>query len=129
MPALSFKKQFAKPILTGRKKQTIRRFRKYPIMLGQTLYLYTGLRTKYVNKLKEVRCTGTYKIKITGKSITIYDFNLCSRKPVVLKGEHALNAFAKRDGFKNFSDMKAFWIAEHGKEGSPFPFYGTLITW
>ncbi len=44
MALLGFKKRFADKVRTGRKRQTIRAFRKYPIVPGETLYLYTALR-------------------------------------------------------------------------------------
>jgi hypothetical protein len=152
MAILSFKKRFAGKVRNGRKRQTIRAFRKYPIKPGETLYLYTALRTIYATKLREVVCKTVSVITIyfntprividhgkqnaelvdvpTGEVIS--QFSIERGQVIVYKNE--LNAFAVRDGFKDFEDMRAFWIAEHGvKKGKRKvilrPFKGILITW
>ena len=51
MPALNFKKQFAEKVETGEKRQTVRAKRKRAFVVGDKLYLYTGMRTKYCRKL------------------------------------------------------------------------------
>lgn len=128
MAILSFKKRFAGKVRNGRKRQTIRGFRKYPIVPGETLYLYTALRTKYAKKLRVVRCKNCVPIKISfnKREVILPD--------AVLTLDYELDAFAVRDGFKDFDDMKAFWIEEHGvKKGNRkvilLPFKGILITW
>lgn len=134
MALLGFKKRFVPKIRRGTKQQTIRTFRKYPISPGETLYLYTALRTKYAEKIKEVICDWVYTIdiKINAGIITINN-GPCGES-TTLKGTHELDQFAKRDGFANWQDMKAFWIAEHGvKKGNRkvilTTFRGMLITW
>lgn len=67
MALLNFQKQFADLIEAGTKRQTIRAARKYPIKVGDKLYLYTGLRTKYCRKLK----TKFDKIDEKGKTFVI----------------------------------------------------------
>ncbi len=47
MPAYSFKERFVPFILDGTKTQTVRSRRRHPAKPGDTLYLYSGLRTKY----------------------------------------------------------------------------------
>jgi hypothetical protein len=44
MPALDFQARFAPLVESGEKRQTIRKRRKRPIGVGQTLYLWTGQR-------------------------------------------------------------------------------------
>lgn len=53
MPALNFKAQFAPLVESGAKRRTIRAFRKdkRDPKQGDTLYLYTGLRTKYAKPI------------------------------------------------------------------------------
>lgn len=66
MPAINFKKQFAPAVESGEKRQTIRARRqdgRDPVA-GQTLYLYTGIRTKGCRKLGEVTCKETQQITI-----------------------------------------------------------------
>jgi predicted transcriptional regulator len=128
MAALNFKKRFAGKILNRQKRQTIRAVRKYPIVPGETLYLYTGLRTKYCEKLREVKCKSVELIHIHINSGIIIlpeqTFNTTKE----------LNSFAKADGFTDWEDMKAFWLQEHGvKKGNRKvilrKFIGILIKW
>lgn len=58
MPALNFKKRFEPMIESGDKRQTIRAKRKdcRDPKEGQTLYLYTGMRSKGCRKLGEAPC-------------------------------------------------------------------------
>ena len=66
MPALNFQKQFAAIVESGQKRQTIRAYRKggRDPKPGDTLYLYTGMRTKQCRKLGEVRCQSAWPIRI-----------------------------------------------------------------
>ena len=66
MPALNFKKQFADKVERGEKRQTIRALRadgRNP-QPGQTLFLYTGMRTKSCRKLGEAVCSSVEQIDI-----------------------------------------------------------------
>jgi hypothetical protein len=58
VPALNFQSRFAPLILAGTKRSTIRRRRKdrRDPKPGQTLYLFTGMRTKSCRRLLETRC-------------------------------------------------------------------------
>ncbi len=51
MPSLNFEKQFVPLIESGQKRQTIRVERKNPIKVGDKLYLFSGLRTKYCYRI------------------------------------------------------------------------------
>ena len=51
MVALSFKAQFAPPIVAGIKRQTVRAGRKRPPRAGERLQLYVGMRTKHCRKI------------------------------------------------------------------------------
>ena len=115
MPAINFKKEFAHLVESGQKKQTIRKHRKNPIEDGQTLYLYTGLRTTECRKLKEVKCQHVSDICIDYRG-------------VIIDGEYMplekWEAFANADGFKTFGDMCKFFEDHYG-----LPFGGVLIMW
>src|SRR4051812_30290134 len=68
MPAYSFKERFIPMILDGTKRQTIRKRRlKGFAKIGDTLYLYFGLRTKFCRKLGEEICTDVRTIHISAK--------------------------------------------------------------
>lgn len=117
MPLLGFKKQFAPLVESGAKRQTIRAKRKdgrnpHP---GDTLYLYTGLRTKQCRILGTAVCIGVREIVI-------------ARNRPILSGRHLLSVeakeFAIKDGFSGYEAMATFFEKEHG-----LPFWGLLIEW
>lgn len=118
MAAYSFKQQFVPFILDGRKTHTIRALRKngWVEKPGNTLHLYTGLRTKNTKLLMRVPCVKVEEIVITDTPL----------RRVAIEG-HLLDtdeeeALAKRDGFADFADMMTFW------EGR-LPFKGHIIHW
>lgn len=82
MPLLGFTKLKSK-LLDGSKTQTIRRPRKYPINVGDKLYIYWKLRTKECEKLGEAIAT-----KVVRKQL------------VDITNEDAI-----KDGFKNLQDF------------------------
>jgi hypothetical protein len=117
MPALNFKKQFAEMVESGRKRQTIRSLRKdgRNPRVGQTLYLYMGMRTKYCKKLGEAVCKSVKQMTIeTNEAIVGVDFLDITQQ----------EKLAKADGFNSFVDMIDFFRKTHG-----LPFYGLLIKW
>lgn len=121
MPLLGFKKQFIDKILSGEKRSTIRKYRKdaknpHP---GQTLYLYSGLRTKSCRKLKEVVCKSVSSIYIDRNG---YNIDVT----VELKDYDALSIaiLAQSDGFDTITDFFDFFEKTHG-----LPFSGLLIEW
>ncbi len=115
MPALNFLAQFAEPVKTGKKTSTIRAKRKRPIKPGDRLYLYTGMRTKQCDKLKETNCLSVYDIMIDDGRIEIDGRPLSATVALML---------ARRDGFEFVTDLVSFIKNRHG-----LPFYGDLIEW
>ena len=115
MPALNFKTQFAELVESGKKKQTIRQVWKNPIKVGDTLYLYTGMRTKQCRKLREGVCKSVKDIRITSMCVKLDGIELTLLDYI---------AFAKRDGFTSQADFADFFIHEYG-----LPFEGVLIEW
>jgi len=79
MPAYNFKSQFAQPIESGRKRQTIRPRRKRPTRPGDKLYLYMGMRTKACRKLAEVICTRVTPVDIPQGAIRLGGILFLSR--------------------------------------------------
>lgn len=118
MPALNFQKKFAPDVKSGKKKQTIRLKRKNPIKEGDTLYLYTGMRTKSCEKLREVKCDGVLDFKIYGDGLT---FEI-GQTPV--HHNDSMNRIAIADGFKDWREMVQWFSKTHG-----LPFEGDLILW
>jgi hypothetical protein len=141
MVAYSFKKRFVDPIKSGLgiydpilglqpkivkpKRQTIRAIgKRRHARAGETLQLYTAMRTKQCEKIGEARCTAVYEITIAfaesrGGTIISLDGFACYMGS-------ALEGFAHSDGFDDWKEMRAFWEKEHGIER---PFKGVLITW
>lgn len=115
MPAYNFKQHFAVAVTSGEKCQTIRKPRKRPTVPGDTLYLYTGMRTKGVKKLREATCLAVLPITISLTSVTL--------EGAVLN-EDAVSNLALRDGFSNSQAFYAFFEANHG-----LPFEGEVIKW
>lgn len=116
MGIYNFHKRFVPMILAGEKTHTIRAPRKHPDKPGKMCHLYTGLRQEGARLLMRRRC-----VKI--EEITIADL----RPPIIYINGEALShseeeAFARRDGFKDFADMLAFW---NGR----LPFEGHVIHW
>lgn len=124
---LGFKKQFAPKILDGSKKFTIRNRRKVEPKIGDTLHMYTGLRTKHTEKItsehslkgiqlvdiliqKQVFSEGTFKgkwslgISVDGRSL--------------LTGE--LEYFVRCDGFEGMEDFMEYWIKASGDKKEYF---------
>lgn len=131
MVAYSFKARFVKPIKAGLglkvyaepgdppcapKRQTIRAIgKRRHARAGETLQLYTAMRTKRCQKIGEAECF--YVIPI---SIVVLKTKLKFPDFVI-----DADAFARADGFDCAADMHAFWLKEHG----PGKFEGVLIRW
>lgn len=73
MPALNFQKQFADKIKNGEKLQTIRALRKRPFVIGDVLYLYTGMRTKNCVKLGKTYCIDIAYVEIINDQVIKVD--------------------------------------------------------
>ncbi len=119
MPLLGFKKQFAPLVENGTKRQTIRAKRrdgKDP-RVGETLYLYTGLRTKKCRKLGEEICKSVEEIMIDHHGINV------AGKWLSVSERDAL---AQADGFPSYKEMKEFFEKVHGLEDE---FSKLLIKW
>jgi hypothetical protein len=123
MALLSFKKIFAEPVQAGTKRQTIRGHRKYPIVPGERLYLYTALRTKFSQKLAEGECTANHEITLNHFAVIIKK----NGRAILTEDADKLNAFAKADGFESWYQLTKFWLQEHGSDC--FPFHGTITYW
>ncbi|GAG41433.1 unnamed protein product [marine sediment metagenome] len=118
MPALNFRKEFAEMVRSGRKRQTIRAYRKdgRDPKVGDTLYLYVGMRTKGCRLLGEHKCTSVEGIALgsNGRMYTKHGRVEIEREDDV----------AERDGFASFDEMVAWFRKVHG-----LPFDGLLIRW
>lgn len=118
MGLYNFQKRFVPFILSGAKKHTIRATRKNPDKPGNTLHLYTGLRTKNTQLLMRVSCVKVEEIVIRSLESSMFD--------VFVDGNELnldeLERLARADGFQSWSDMAAFWQGR-------LPFHGQIIHW
>lgn len=129
MPALNFMKQFAHKVELGLKKpdhpeakrQSIRALRKdgRNPRPGQTLYLYTGMRTKGCHKLGEAVCKDVEQISIEENN-GIYNVAVRVHFLSILETKR----LALADGFSSSVDFYRYFRETHG-----LPFYGLLIKW
>ncbi|WP_425072561.1 hypothetical protein [Sagittula sp. S175] len=128
MPALNFQERFAPDVESGIKRQSMRKPRadgKPHCKVGDTLKLYTGMRTQQCRLLGEARVTriATVKIDQTGMKLDGERLFACLHSRDQL--DPTDNEFAEADGFESFADMRD-WIEEtHG----PLPFEGVVIYW
>ena len=114
MVAYNFQPRFAEAVASGEKRQTIRREgKRIHADRGDTVHLFTGMRTKNCRKLGEAVCTRSTYCAIRADGITTGDFPAMD-----------LDKFAKADGFDDFNDMKKWFRDTHG-----LPFIGRLIQW
>jgi hypothetical protein len=118
MGIYNFQQRFVPMIMAGRKTHTIRARRANPDKPGNTLHLYTGLRRPGAALLMRVPCTAVEEIEI---GITPGNGRVVRINGVALDHTES-DALAKRDGFKDFSDMMAFWDGR-------LPFKGQIIHW
>ena len=124
MVAYSFQRRFVEPILAGTKRQTIRADRRRHARPGEALQLYVGMRTRQCRKIiPDPVCTFIMPISLTfGCSVGVEG----AISPGFGLPASDLDAFAVRDGFESWPDLKAFWAEHHpGVER----FEGVLIRW
>jgi hypothetical protein len=114
MPAYSFMAKFVPYVESGVKTHTIRGKRKHPPRVGQTAYLYTGMRTKGCRFLLKSPITQVDEIRIKEEGVVFVNGKLL--------GPVQLRRLARSDGFLTVQDFVAFW------EGR-VPFEGHIIHW
>lgn len=118
---LGFKERFVTPITSGRKDQTIRlerADRKRPTV-GETLYLYTGLRTKHCRRIGIATCSDVEGIEIINDGM---------RLVICIGGDRTTDREAlsiiKRDGFDTPLDFFETFRKMHS-----LPFRGFVVRW
>ena len=125
MGLYNFKKQFVPFILSGEKRHTIRATRTNPDKPGNTLYLYTGLRTKNTKLIKVAECVKIENIDIfktrDKAGDTIYKVWIDENELSPSECEQ----LARRDGFSCFHEMMKFWTEPKNR----LPFAGQVVHW
>jgi hypothetical protein len=126
MPALSYHAQFAPAVEAGHKLQTIRALRKVPIKRGDTLYHYTGMRTKACRRLGVSICETANQIDIFTGRYQVVCLQMCPGGSQRRIGPAEILQIAKADGFETLDAFYAWF----GKPGTDLHhFHGQLITW
>lgn len=129
MVALNFKAEFVIAIDGGQKTRTIRQVRKSGNpKRGDVLQLYTGMRTKACEKIRDAKCIRVRPVTICHMGVKLDGKNLLAGdSPAYLGGPDSEGwdgDFARADGFDTFSDMVEFFEKQYG-----LPFNGQLIEW
>ena len=124
MVAYSFQARFAGSVAAGAKTQTIRRHRRPPARharVGESIALWTGLRTKEARLIGHASCAGLYPISLRFGLGTVAHVRIGAKQ---LMGEQ-LDDFARQDGFQNGRDMSAWFGETYGS----LSFDGVLVMW
>lgn len=126
MPLIGFT-IFKDKIQDGSKRQTIRKLRKRPIKVGDTLYIYWKLRTKECERLRVEKCTEHFLIYIMSEywvgrqRIRMLKFENDEWNPISYKETLEI---AVRDGFKDDVAMLMWFATKH-----PLPETFEVIRW
>jgi hypothetical protein len=119
---LNFQARFAPLVETGMKPHTVRARRadgRDPLP-GDTLHLYTGLRTKAARLLRREPCQYAADITVQASAGDVHHILLGGR-PLE---QHAIDVLAANDGFPNATEFVRFFEQTYG-----LPFTGLLIGW
>lgn len=123
MPAYSFKKRFADPILSNQKLQTIREVgKRRHARAGERIQIYTGMRTKQCKLIATRICSSVHQILL----LIMPRQEIEARIDGKVLGELELNALVRADGFEDVADMWKFWRDNHKGVDK---FDGLLIKW
>lgn len=141
MVAYSFKRMFFTPIKVGLghiehipgteyvpKRQTIRAIgKRRHARPGETLQLYTAMRTKQCEKIGDAHCVSVESVamKIGKHSLCILVGGEGDKLGTAIVGG-LIHDFARSDGFPNGEEMLAFWKKEHP---GVTDFKGVIIKW
>ncbi|GAJ10348.1 unnamed protein product [marine sediment metagenome] len=122
----ALRKQFnCETLVTVPKLQTIRLCRKRPTKPGETLYLYTGMRTKDCIKLGEIPCKTVEPLEIqeymTGPLVGVAVHRAGHWRPLT-------HEFAQADGFNDMWAMQE-WFEKTHRLSPKNPLFPELITW
>jgi hypothetical protein len=123
---LLFMERFHAAILSGKKKQTIRRTRKRPILPNDSLSLRYWSGKPYRSKQSElmrVQCEVVIPVSIrydTRLRVLLGDLDL---------SRHEVEVLSWDDGFSCQEEMTEFWISTHGIFPDGPAFNGTVIEW
>jgi hypothetical protein len=122
MGLYNFQQRFVPFIESGAKKHTIRATRANPDKPGNTLHLYTGLRRKGARLIARVKCVRISEIEILRPACSQASSGIFVFVDGVELDRSECEGLARKDGFKDFAEMKDFWK-------DSLPFKGQIIHW
>lgn len=122
MVAYNFSSEFAELVAIGAKRQTIRAHRKRHVRPGESVQLYTGMRTRNCRKLREVDpvCLSVERIELWNRGGGLYVYIIDNEGITHVDAD----IMAMADGFDDAAHMFAWFDDRHG-----LPFQGVLIRW
>jgi len=125
-PTLNFKAQFVELIASGKKRQTIRRRRvdgRANAVAGMPVKLYTGMRTADCKLIGEAMCQGVDAVDMRFGPARGYRIggDRCAWESAAFK----LDMFAHRDGFADWAELEAWFIATYEAQ----EFSGIIVQW
>lgn len=118
---LGYKKRFVDPIKIGTKVHTMRKPRKVKPKIGETLYMYTGLRTKHCEFITDKeKLHGVQQVRIViqrtpsggkrpGRGL-IYTYKMQLAVDGRKLEDKEVSRFVKFDGFADVADFCQFWF-------------------
>jgi len=125
MPCANFRRRFVQPILDDTKAHTVRAGGRV-YKAGQTMFMQTGSRY-HPKRFAQRLIIRVRPITITDVTVMVW------REDLTGFVVPSLDKFARADGFKDWSDLKEFFLAMHGDRSvHGFRFFniqGRLIQW
>jgi len=120
MVAYSFQPRFVDSIRASAKRQTMRNRRRRHARPGETVHLYTGLRSNRCRLIGTATCTRVAAVAL--------DFD---KNEIVVGASHidmaeALDRFARADGFAHWDDLRGWFADTHDAVAK---WSGVLIEW
>ena len=121
MPAYNFSPEFANDVQHRRKRSTIRMSDKNA-KVGDTVYLYTGQRTKQCRSLGTSTLVALETISLHEKHVIFGGFTI--------RANSLLDLLARADGFKDYPDMTAWFKSKYKIDSlDTAPIRGYLHAW
>jgi hypothetical protein len=120
MVAYSFNPRFGQPIVDRTKGGTIRSNRKRHARPGEALQLYQGMRTKRCRLISREVCLDVQPAELN------FRLQCVTVARATWIHAHALDAFARFDGFVDWAALRQFWRETHDTTTA---FTGHHIRW
>lgn len=108
---LGFKPRFVEPILIGTKVFTMRNKRKVEPKIGETLYMYTGLRTSHTKKITDKEKLMSIQTAHVSIEVNPSKFSLVVKVDGRTLTEDEITDFVVYDGFEDREDFIKYWCA------------------